>query len=1015
MTDVPVNDKVKLANLLGKAFANNIGGKLDGEMVANALMARQELLSSLIDPRRDVAEECHYPKTTDIQPEQYKELFDRDSIANRVVSVLPKECWQVQPSVFEAEDSEVKTPFEEAWDALQPTTGGVSWYKSEAGGSVWEYLERLDVLSRIGHFGVLLMGFDDGKNLQEPVDGAMVTNSYWPSVPGEKCNQRMPDCYLTKDEEDNLRNLPNLNKQEEAVLNQLARQREMTLNYMQARQDIRERPQQNPVFGSTTSDEHDPNSLTGVQGTDKQYSQEFGMLGEAQYSPGLSGTDQQYFGVQFGPSEQPVKHPSKRQLKLLFLRPFDESLVQIVRYEWNISNPRFGMPVMYRITLNDPREQHSGIGLPMATVFVHWSRVIHVNDVHANAGSSEIFSPPAMRPVLNNLLNLQKIYGASPEGYWQAAFTGISLETHPQLGGDVEIDDANVRNQIENYVNSLQRYLALTGMSAHTLAPTVTDPTAHVAAQMDSICIQLGIPIRVFKGSERGELASSQDDASWNDRLKGRQIGYITPRIIAPFVDRLISVGVLPEPNYVEPVEPELDEFGDPTEEEGYENEPDIFDGEDTSDSDEDVSMGQQEAGIGGRKNTAEQDEGGQEEDRSPRQFVKNQHSSPILNDEGKQIGTKTATGYSVVWPDLDSNTDLAKAQIASTKIQAVAAYVSGNCESVIPLNDFFTRILGMTDEEAAPLVKAAEEQQALMEQEQSEQQQQFGDQYGGEQQEQGQFGQDDQQQEQELSEEGKNSIPPQLQQNAFCATGEGGGVDPSCSVAGMATSTAASTLKDLGYNDLTPKTLAPRMQESLATELAAAKDLCPGLEKHLSSIRATKLPGRTLAKYTTELGSRAIYVADVDSKAYEKLNKTALREQKSGYLSSEDGVRGLLAHEIGHAINMAPHTMVRDWPGVIAARTYLRQHPPTAKDLSEYAVEPGQHQKEEAFAEAYAAMRTVKSPNAWQQGFNTAIATRRVVKNRRASPIFNDEGKQPSDQSQVPEQLQPGGDNEEE
>ena len=86
-----------------------------------------------------------------------------------------------------------------------------------------------------------------------------------------------------------------------------------------------------------------------------------------------------------------------------------------------------------------------------------------------------------------------------------------------------------------------------------------------------------------------------------------------------------------------------------------------------------------------------------------------------------------------------------AKAQIASTKIQAVAAYVSGNCESVIPLNDFFTKILGMTDEEAAPLVKSAEEQQALMEQQQAEQEQ-FGDQYGGEQQDQEQFGQEESQ-----------------------------------------------------------------------------------------------------------------------------------------------------------------------------------------------------------------------------------------------------------------------------
>jgi hypothetical protein len=104
--------------------------------------------------------------------------------------------------------------------------------------------------------------------------------------------------------------------------------------------------------------------------------------------------------------------------------------------------------------------------------------VIHVNDVHDVAGSSEIFSPPRMRPVLNRILDLQKIYGAAGEGYWQGAFTGVSLETHPQLGGDVTIDSADVRSQLENYMNSLQRWLAITGMSAKTLSPTVTDPVS---------------------------------------------------------------------------------------------------------------------------------------------------------------------------------------------------------------------------------------------------------------------------------------------------------------------------------------------------------------------------------------------------------------------------------------------------------------------------------------------------------------------------------------------------------
>lgn len=96
-------------------------------------------------------------------------------------------------------------------------------------------------------------------------------------------------------------------------------------------------------------------------------------------------------------------------------------------------------------------------------------------------------------------------------------------------------------------MNGLQRYLALIGMSAKSLAPQVVDPSPQIRVQLEAICIKLGVPMRVFMGSERGELASSQDAAAWNDRLKERQKNYIIPRIIIPFVDRLIQVGVLPE------------------------------------------------------------------------------------------------------------------------------------------------------------------------------------------------------------------------------------------------------------------------------------------------------------------------------------------------------------------------------------------------------------------------------------------------------------------------------------
>ena len=171
--------------------------------------------------------------------------------------------------------------------------------------------------------------------------------------------------------------------------------------------------------------------------------------------------------------------------------------------------------------------------------------MLHLAD---NRGSSEIFGAPRMRACLNNLLDLRKLYGGSAEMYWRGAFPGLSIETQPQLGAEVEIDKAGVRAQMTSYMNGLQRFLALQGMTAKSLAPQVVDPTAQVDVHITSICILMGVPKRLFMGSERGELASGQDSTTWNERLDYRRANYLTPKVIVPFVNRLIMVGVLPRP-----------------------------------------------------------------------------------------------------------------------------------------------------------------------------------------------------------------------------------------------------------------------------------------------------------------------------------------------------------------------------------------------------------------------------------------------------------------------------------
>lgn len=246
-----------------------------------------------------------------------------------------------------------------------------------------------------------------------------------------------------------------------------------------------------------------------------------------------------------------LDHPARFRegQKITYLRTFPETQAPFSKVDENVSSPRFGQPTEYTITLNDPRAGTSWTAAATTTKRVHWSRVIHVAD---NLLSSEVFGTPRMQEVLNRLLDLDKLYGGSAEMYWRGAFPGLSFETHPTLGADPDLGSPDekllTKRMIENYMNGLQRYLALVGMSAKSLAPQVVDPTPQIMVQIQAICIRLGIPMRIFMGSERGELASSQDDAAWNDRLKERQKYHVNPRIIYAFVRRLIQLGVLRKP-----------------------------------------------------------------------------------------------------------------------------------------------------------------------------------------------------------------------------------------------------------------------------------------------------------------------------------------------------------------------------------------------------------------------------------------------------------------------------------
>lgn len=249
--------------------------------------------------------------------------------------------------------------------------------------------------------------------------------------------------------------------------------------------------------------------------------------------------------------------PIKRRYKLNYFRVFDESLCHIISFERDPDNPRFGQPLFYHMIFADIRVGESSMGLAlgatamnvtMVAQVVHWSRVVHVTE---NRGTSEVFSPPRAQPVFNNLCDVRKILAGSAEMFWKGGFPGISFEMNPELlaaGAAIGFDKNAMKKEMEDYANGLSRYVSIVGMQAKSLTPQLADPTGNLVGQWNAIALAIGVPLRIFMGSEQAQLASGQDVRTWNRRLAKRQNKYVSPFILRPVVNRLIAYGILRQP-----------------------------------------------------------------------------------------------------------------------------------------------------------------------------------------------------------------------------------------------------------------------------------------------------------------------------------------------------------------------------------------------------------------------------------------------------------------------------------
>lgn len=230
------------------------------------------------------------------------------------------------------------------------------------------------------------------------------------------------------------------------------------------------------------------------------------------------------------------REPANGAMELSYVQAYNNGRANIESYDNDITSRRYGKPLMYQIDVGSNGQS--------IIKNVHWTRVIHIAE---DAEDNDTFGTPRMEEVFNNLINIEYISASSAEGYWRGGFPGIALELNP----DTPVEDSKLTTaaseMLNNYIDGFKRTLYGTGKFT-TLQPNVLSPQDFFNLQIQEICTAKEIPTRIFIGSERGELASSQDATSWMELVDGRRKNFCETDILRPLIDRLIEIGTIEAP-----------------------------------------------------------------------------------------------------------------------------------------------------------------------------------------------------------------------------------------------------------------------------------------------------------------------------------------------------------------------------------------------------------------------------------------------------------------------------------
>jgi len=184
---------------------------------------------------------------------------------------------------------------------------------------------------------------------------------------------------------------------------------------------------------------------------------------------------------------------------------------------------------------NDDTEYNYKINhYKIGTSEIHPSRIIHV----AENSLDGIYGESRIAVIYNQLNDLWKVSGSSAEQFYISA--SLLLNAKAMDGFKIKKSDGeDLQDSLYELVNKMKGFLVTSGFDIQNIAPPIVSPKDSWEVLEKFISATSGIPRRILFGSEMGQLASSQDQTTYYERIESRQVNYVTDEIIKKLIDKI--------------------------------------------------------------------------------------------------------------------------------------------------------------------------------------------------------------------------------------------------------------------------------------------------------------------------------------------------------------------------------------------------------------------------------------------------------------------------------------------